>query len=250
MLPNGSVHLVFRLGTPLRLFAHPEDHEGELIGRAVLGGARAHGYLRALDPTASVGATLRPGATRALFGVEAADLAHRHTSVAELAPRWSAEVEERLLSCTSLADRLDLFEALLLRRLRDPVLPHPAVRPAMRWLADGEPVARVVERTGYSHRHFIAAFRREVGLTPKVWARIQRLGRALQLAASHPDRGWSELALLAGYADQAHLHRELVALGGLTPAAWRAAAPRALLHVPMPSPRGVSSVQDARRTRT
>jgi AraC-like DNA-binding protein len=36
------------------------------------------------------------------------------------------------------------------------------------------------------------------------------------------DRSWAAIAAMAGYADQAHLTRELHALLGETPSAWRA----------------------------
>lgn len=61
------------------------------------------------------------------------------------------------------------------------------------------------------------------GLTPKTYQRVQRLQRFLALA---PDtRGLADAAAEAGYADQAHLTREVNALAGLTPArllAWQA----------------------------
>jgi AraC-like DNA-binding protein len=58
----------------------------------------------------------------------------------------------------------------------------------------------------------------EVGLGPKLVQRIGRLQRFLALAESqgHPYRlAW--LAQAAGYADQAHLNREVRALAGVTP---------------------------------
>lgn len=244
VLPNGAVHLVFRLGAPLRVFDGPDDPRGRTVGRALIGGPRAASYVRGLDGSGSVGAMLRPGALRALFGVDADALAHRHTSVHDLCGAWGAEVDQRLAEAPSAHARLRRFEAMLVERLRDAERPHPAVRSALARLDAGEPVGRVVERTGYSHRHLVALFKREVGLSPKVWSRIRRLRRALDLAAARPDAAWAEVALRSGYADQAHLHRDLVALGGITPSAWRAAAPRALLHVPLPE---VRSVQDRGR---
>lgn len=245
VLPNGAAHLVIRLGSPLRVFTGADDPEGRVVGRALIGGPRARSYVRALDGAGSVGAMLRPGALRALFGVDAADLADRHTDLRDVCGPWAAELEERLQLAPTAAARLSVLEGMLARRLAPAPPPHPAVRQALSRLRSGEAVTPVVERTGFSHRHFVALFRREVGLTPKVWARVQRMRRALELAGAHADAGWAEVAMRAGYADQAHLHRELVAIGGLTPGAWRAASPRAAHHVPLPR-REVSSVQDPR----
>jgi AraC-like DNA-binding protein len=62
---------------------------------------------------------------------------------------------------------------------------------------------------------------REVGLSPKRILRVVRLHAALR-AAQRPGSSWSEVAYVAGYADQAHLTRELRALLGETPSAWTA----------------------------
>ena len=60
---------------------------------------------------------------------------------------------------------------------------------------------------------------------------MMRFDRALALAAD-PAQNWADIALTAGYSDQAHLSREFSALAGMSPQAWRqtgAASPR---HVP------------------
>jgi AraC-like DNA-binding protein len=62
---------------------------------------------------------------------------------------------------------------------------------------------------------------REVGLSPKRMLRVTRLHTAL-LAARRHHSSWSEIAYAAGYADQAHLSRELRALLGEPPSAWAA----------------------------
>ena len=97
---------------------------------------------------------------------------------------------------------------------------------------------------GRSHRHLIAAFRDEIGLTPKAVSRLLRFERAL--AAINCGRGsdypsgkpyldgagdagrrgraslqWSDLALTCGYYDQSHLINEFRAFSGDTPEAFR-----------------------------
>lgn len=62
---------------------------------------------------------------------------------------------------------------------------------------------------------------REVGLGPKRILRVLRLHRALT-AMRRPGSSWSGVACEAGYADQAHLTREMQSLVGETPSAWKA----------------------------
>jgi AraC-like DNA-binding protein len=62
---------------------------------------------------------------------------------------------------------------------------------------------------------------REAGLGPKRLLRVLRLHSALR-AAWGRNMPWSDIAYVAGYADQAHLTREMRALLGDTPSAWKA----------------------------
>ncbi|MGH6690231.1 MAG: helix-turn-helix domain-containing protein [Gammaproteobacteria bacterium] len=57
-------------------------------------------------------------------------------------------------------------------------------------------------------------------MTPKRYSRVRRFQRALALATLPRPRPvpWAELALAAGYFDQAHLCRDWRKLTGLSPA--------------------------------
>jgi AraC-like DNA-binding protein len=70
---------------------------------------------------------------------------------------------------------------------------------------------------GRARRRFAAA----VGYGPKTFQRVLRLQRVLAQAGRLPRAGASLAALAAeaGYADQAHMSRELLALTGRSPAA-------------------------------
>lgn len=84
-------------------------------------------------------------------------------------------------------------------------------------------VAALAREVGWSRRHLSERFREEVGLPPKVFARVLRFERARKLLvlAERPPLAW--VAAECGYADQAHLTREWVQLAGSSPTAWLAA---------------------------
>jgi AraC-like DNA-binding protein len=90
----------------------------------------------------------------------------------------------------------------------DPVLRRIALR-----LDAGESVAAVADAFGLGarrlHRMSVGAF----GYGPKTLARILRLQRALALARVGVP--FADTAFRAGYADQAHLAREVRALAGM-----------------------------------
>lgn len=235
MLPTGASHVVFRVDdVPLRLYDGAKD-EGRLVGCAVVGGARSRFYVRdASRPASSVGAQLHPGAGSLLLGVPGEELAERHVALANL---WGGAAEEsraRIAEAGSLEAQLDVFESILAERLPRVRRMHPAVAGALARLVDepGEEVGALVAHSGFSHRRFIALFRDTVGLTPKRFARVLRFQSALAAFAAGRVAA-IEVALSAGYSDQAHFHREFVEFAGVTPGLYRAVAPASPNHVPL-----------------
>ena len=215
----------------------------------------------------SVGAMLRPGTAEVLFGATAEALAERHTPLDCV---WGAQADclhERLAEASTAEARLQLLERELLRRLPTVRGLHPAVAMALAHFDGVTQVQTVVEHSGYSHRRFIAQFRRAVGLTPKTYLRIQRFQRTLEAAQgregapdgqdarmvrshgcegapdgqdarmvrSHGCEGapdWSLIAADMGFADQSHLIRDFKAFAGVTPEQYRLAQPAARNHLP------------------
>ena len=236
VLPTGAMHLVFRLsGPPLRVFDGTTDMLGQTLGHAIVSGARSSFYARDVsEPTRSVGALLRPGAALALLGAPEDALAGHHTPLDALwGSTQTGQAPERLLAAGGLAQQLALFETLLTQRLGDCFHGlHPAVAQAIGPLMRGTlPVGELAARSGCSRRHFIALFRGATGLAPKEFAGLQRLERVLAMAADSK-RSWAEIAIDAGFFDQAHLTHAFSAFAGLTPQAWRRAAPASPRHVP------------------
>ena len=73
------------------------------------------------------------------------------------------------------------------------------------------------EHVGLSARRFTRLFTLEVGLTPKVYARVQRFQRVLDCMQGGTTRDWTDLAQDCGYFDQSHLIRECRSMSGFTP---------------------------------
>lgn len=237
VLPTGDTHLAFRLGGPaLRIFHGAHDAQGEVLGHAVVGGARSCFHIReAGGAGGSVGALLKPGGARALLGVPADALAGRHTPLDALWGPGAARLLDQLHEAGGPHLQLDWLEAVLLARVAQGAAAHPAVALALARLRGGATVAKAVQATGLSHRSVLTLVRQATGLAPKEYTRVHRLQAVLRAASCADPPGWAQLALQAGFSDQAHFSREFRAFAGLTPQAWRRAAPRHPSHVPAPS---------------
>lgn len=235
VLPTGLVHIAVRLGDrPLRLF-RDGGAAGEVVGCAVVGGARAGPYLKDISqPAASVGAVLRPGAAAHLVGAPAGAFSGRHVRLDDLWPPGAVEeFAERLEAAPSLAARIGLLEQALVARLRDAPGIDPLVAHALARLGPGVRIDAVARGCGVSPRHLTRIFTAAAGLAPKTYQRLQRFSRVLDRLACEPAIPWAELAAAEGYADQAHFAREFRALAGLAPGRYRRAAPAAPRHVPV-----------------
>jgi AraC-like DNA-binding protein len=68
-----------------------------------------------------------------------------------------------------------------------------------------------------SPRQLERSFLREMGITPKRFARVARFQTALDARVTRPDRSWIDIAVDSGYHDQMHLIHEFQSLGGLSP---------------------------------
>lgn len=235
VLPSGAMHLSLRLdGPPLRLYADAEDRSGWSPGAATVAGARARPYLKASVPCASVGAILRPGATLALFGVSAAELAGRHLALEALCGAQAEALQEWLVASPDARTRAALLEAFLRQRLRPLRGLHPPVAQALAAFEAGAlDVAPLVRGSGRSHRHFIACFRQATGLGPKRYARLLRFNRLLRALPATARPSWAALAVDAGYCDQSHLVRDFREFAGVAPSAYRRAAPAHPQHLPL-----------------
>jgi AraC-like DNA-binding protein len=239
VLPTGAVHVAIRIsGAPLRIFDGIVESAGRDVAHAVVGGPRAGYYVRDVSrPVRTVGAMLRPGAAPLLLGAPADALAGRHTPLADLWGSTADQARDRLADAAVPERCLELFEALLVARIPKLRGIHPAVAEALEAFRSTSDVRAVVERTGYSHRRFIELFREAVGLTPKLYCRVLRFHNALERAGSVERGSWAELALGAGYADQAHFNRDFREFAGVTPSRYRKLAPVHSHHVPIPAAR-------------
>jgi len=86
------------------------------------------------------------------------------------------------------------------------------------WRQHKQRVSDLAEGLGISERSLRRRFSEDIGIAPKRWLRLKRLDGVLRDLAS-PNGGMSltDLADAHGFADQAHLNRELTRMTGATP---------------------------------
>jgi AraC-like DNA-binding protein len=78
-------------------------------------------------------------------------------------------------------------------------------------------IGELAFHSGLSVRQYERRFAEEVGLTPKLFARVTRFGMALDKKRLAPDLSWTSVAHELGYFDQMHMVRDFQSLGGNAP---------------------------------
>ncbi|QFR01074.1 helix-turn-helix domain-containing protein [Streptomyces phaeolivaceus] len=180
-------------------------------GRLMVAGPDTHAYVDEGAPGGWAGLRFFPGQAPAFLGVPAHALRDRRVELAEL---WSPAVVRRLTARVNAAgDRASGLEEVVLGRAAELGRPDPVLRRIVDALDAGRPVGATADELGLGarqlHRRSLAAF----GYGPKTLARVLRLQRALALARDGVP--YAETAARTGYADQAHLARDVRELAGL-----------------------------------
>lgn len=169
--------------------------------------------------SAGVQIDLEPPAARALLGCPAGILRERTVALGDLLGAGAAELAERLHDATGPAARFAILDDVLRRALDRARPARPDTERAWALLRASGGRARVeavADAVGCSRRHLARRFAEDVGVPPKLAARLIRFEAARRRIGTVP---LARLAADHGFADQAHLTREFRALGGAPPTA-------------------------------
>lgn len=159
-----------------------------------------------------VGVRFRPGAVGDFFGLPLQELRDQRVPLTDLPGRQHLLPELMDRPATSVEARLHAMQSAVSRRLA--IAGHDPAAPAMASaLGKGHTVAQVAWRLGFSERQLQRRSLTSFGYAPKTLQRIVRFQHALRLARAGVPL--AEVAVTAGYTDQAHLANDVKRLSGV-----------------------------------
>ncbi|MGY4965021.1 helix-turn-helix domain-containing protein [Streptomyces sp. 900105245] len=220
IVPHPAVTLLldFGAGSPVIDGAGGRQQLGSVVAGPGLGSAGA--VLARGENVECVQVRLSPLVAGAMLGTSPAELDGVVVSLDDLWGRAASRIRERLGEVSAWQDRFALTDALLARRQAA----GPPVDPEVAWawhrIVAGHGLARVDElaaEVGWSRKRLWSRFRSQIGLPPKRAAKLVRFDHAAHRLVA--GEGAARVAADAGYADQSHLHRDVVEFTGATPAA-------------------------------
>ncbi|MEU7576867.1 helix-turn-helix domain-containing protein [Streptomyces sp. NPDC041068] len=217
VLPQPTVTVVIDLGDhPIAL----EDPGGTRTLSGLVAGmsprpARVRG--RHVD---CVEVHLSPLTAYASLGVSPTDREDGVIDLADLWGRHEALLREELAAAEGWEARFALLDRFLAERCGAGASVDPEVAAAWERIASLGGLVGVntlAEACGWSRKRLWSRFTSQVGLTPKRAAMLVRFDRAARALAAGLRA--AEAAAVCGYADQSHLHRDVLAFAGCAPGA-------------------------------
>ncbi len=236
LLPDGSMELVFDLGEERTAIYSGSDGERlqTFRGSVVCG---PHSQFFAIDTAADsnvAGVHFKPGGAYPFLRLPSGEVHNSHVGLDTLWGARAGEVRERLLASKTPQAKVRVLEEALLAQAEGPLERHPAVAFALNEFhgaPETQKISQVTDRIGLSARRFIEVFRKEVGLTPKLFCRVRRFQKVLRQISAGRAVDWAEIALTCGYFDQAHFIHDFRAFSGINPSSYLADHTSHLNHV-------------------
>jgi AraC-like DNA-binding protein len=235
-LPTGCADIVVPLlqDCLLRYDSETGDIARRLHGAIVQGPFDRFGVRGTEGPSAVVGVHFTPAGAAAFFGGALPALRNRTELLDDLWGAAARTLRERLQAAASPRQALQLLhDELMARLVRAPPVDPLALFAVTAFGRDPAcaRVAPVQRASGCTPAQFIRRFEQAVGLTPKRYARVLRLGVLLPTLVRCGPRDWAQVAAGAGYADQSHLIREFRQLAGIAPGAYQPVQAEQPTHV-------------------
>jgi AraC-like DNA-binding protein len=213
VVPDGHSELILNWGQPFEAFEAGEWREqprcflaGQIDGPLLL---------RPAGPAKMLGIGFHAHGAASLFRQPMQELSGRFTPAEDL----SLALSRNLNGAMESPDPVGAIEDALLSAAQSDgdLLIGEAVR-RMDFANGALDLASLARDLGLSIRQLERRFLAAVGLTPKIYCRIQRFKKVFGVIGQ-PACNWVETAVACGYYDQAHLIRDCKEFSGSTPAA-------------------------------
>jgi len=218
-LPSGGIPLIINVGARVRERKARSSAWRE-YGTFTAGLHDAFTITESAGPNLGVQINFSAIGARLFYDRPLSDLTNLTVELIDVLGRPADDLIGRLADEPSWAARFEILDceiAARIARARPPVQAIVCAHDDLVRARGRLRIADVVERSGWSERHFAARFRKEIGLAPKAFARTLRFAAAVRALKAAAAPNLADLAQACGYHDQAHFTREVGEFAGATP---------------------------------
>lgn len=223
VLPNGRFQLAISLTEdPISALSDPTGVGSEIASSLLIGIRSRFSVLTTAKLRPAMGVVFRPGGVHILLNTPTDVFCNKNVPLDLILGSRANTLRDRLRSENHIAKKLQVLEIALLSGVRKRAQLNAAVQYALEEFSSAHRVARVdhiAREAGLSRRRFTQVFREQIGMSPKLFCRVQRFQTALKEIGAGASVDLAQLALTAGYYDQAHMAHEFQDFSGLSPSA-------------------------------
>ena len=217
VLPNGFLELVLTFGGVHELVG---EDGARPIPRVCFTGLCSHPFVL-VHPSRcdTLGIILRPAGAYALLGQPLCIVSDLSVDARDLLGRGADELLERCAVARPVAARFAFVVGWLAERFSRAKSPDPAIAWIAAEIERGSSEVRVGalrKATGLSRERLVGRFREQIGVAPKLYARLVRFRGVLEQLRHDPAR-LTDVAVDAGYYDQAHMNTDFREFAGISP---------------------------------
>lgn len=233
-LPDGAIYLIIDLSNwPKKLYDNDDYSKFTDFNAGWLSGIRKYYLTIQADGGEMIVIRFKPFGAASFFQLPMSEFQDK---VIELDLLWGSkfmDLRDQLINLP-LEQKFPALDSFLSGQLNVDSRFLPLMEYAVENLSQSNvSLPELVNRTGYSHKHFIEIFKKNVGVTPKSFNRIMKFQKALLSIEKSKQIDWSEISYSCGFYDQAHFINEFRNFSGINPGQYLVEKGETLNWVPI-----------------
>lgn len=184
---------------------------------------------KAIKSFCNIGVYFQPTALKSIFGIDANELTNQHVDIKELI---KTNITEQLLNITIAEQRIKLLSSFLILQAEQRKAENEKVNFATVQLQKGVSLPSIQNELNISERILELYFKTHIGISPKLYARINRFQSALESMRHTRFDKLTDIAYQNDYFDQSHFIREFKEFAGTSPKHFKLKANEQVANFP------------------
>jgi len=237
LLPTATVEMVFNLSRNfLSVYKDGTMEELTFPGAMICGVHTVPFLIDSKEDDVIFGVHFKPGGAFPFLHVNCSELLNSHFALEKFWGEAAGELRKSLIDSKDVEEKFDIMEKFLLSQFSEKKTRHSAVRKLLEVRPEeieNLNLAEFCAEIDLSQQRFIELFKREVGVSPKVYLNISRFQDVLSKMTTEERVNWLDISFDSGFFDQAHFNKEFKKLSTMSPMQYQEKKKRNPNHVPL-----------------
>lgn len=175
------------------------------------------------DPSELFGVDFKPTALYKVLGLAPEMLTDAYLEIGVAFGRAGSRLREQLEAANSFEEYIQVAESFLTNYLSKNKMQKSHTEQAIEMIMHHEgsiSMSTIGKALHISERHLLRTFTKDVGISPKLYARIVRFNRACSFLEKQPNMKVQDMVYQFGYFDQSHLIKDFTRFSGKNPTGY------------------------------